>query len=412
MTQKSDASPRVDNALEWVRHKPLRAVWGELRRRLGASEGPVASFTVDLDSNERAALTALLGRDRLVAPRTRISVGQLASALGVERDELSTLVAAIAGPIDNRAQARRAALEARAALWANAEELLGRVAPLTLARIRATGVPDGDTEAYGEMLSCLAQILARLPLASPTPLPVLAWEATGDPHVLDVGTIRGRWLASALVERAGGDIGSLRGTIVRRAALDVGILLDRLSTPTLTWGLRAAPCTPAGRCLEGAASDEIPVHLSSALLDRGAPVLREPAILCVENPSLIEWLHLTGQRIPTVCTSGWPSLDAQRFVQDLRQQGLRVFYAGDYDIAGLKIATLMRERFDVSVLMSEDDYLSAAPGARLALGDGVPETAWCPPLRAIMQDLREARYQEDPEIRRRLVARFEDAFRM
>lgn len=93
------------------------------------------------------------------------------------------------------------------------------------------------------------------------------------------------------------------------------------------------------------------------------------------------------------------------------RQGLTVLYAGDYDVAGLKIAALMRERFDVSVLMSEDDYLSAAPGGRFALGDGVPETAWCPPLRATMQDLREARYQEDPEIRRRLVARFEDARR-
>lgn len=403
----AEGAARIGRAVAWARARPLGGLWDELRRRMSASERPVKAVTVELDLPGRQALTALLQFDRIVPPRGRLSVDKLSAALGLEGDELRAVVAQLTGPIDNRAKARREVTAAREALWASAVERLGRWVPRTLARIRAAGVPEDEIVSYEDTLRYLAEILEALPLEPPKPLPVVAWEQTDDPHALDSNTTLGRWLAMALVERAGGDPAEATPTAVRRAAFAAGLLTDRLSTPTLTWALRAEPDTPAGRCLAAAAADGVPAHLSGALLDCGAPTLREPFVLCVENPSVLEWLHLTRQSIPTVCTSGWPSVDAQRFVEDLRAEGARIAYAGDYDAAGLAIAVFMRARFGARVLMSDEDYL-AARRARSAWEGAVPETPWCPALRRAIETTREVRYQEDPDLRLRLVARVEE----
>lgn len=404
MTLPDERSKHIEVVVAWARDRPLGPLWEELRRRMGASERRVGSVTVDLDISGRQALTKLLKLERIVAPRHRLSVRTLSRELGLVDDELREVVAALAGPIDNRAQARRAATEARAALWADAEARLGGSVPLTLARIRSAGVPGDDVAEHGEMLVRLAEVLDALPLRPPRPLPMLAWEHTGDPHALDYETAVGRWLRMAVVERAHGDVRAESDTVFRRAAYGEGVLVDRLSTPTLTWALRSETDTPAGRLLEGAAADGVPVHLSGALLDRGVPRLRESLVLCVENPSVIEWLHLTGQLVPAVCTSGWPSTDAQRFLEDFREQGVQVVYAGDFDAPGLAIAAFMRERFGADVWMTDGDYLAAGRGATRWEGD-VPQTAWCGRLKGVIERTREVRYQEDPVLIGRLVER-------
>lgn len=404
MTLPDERSKRIDMVVAWARDRPLGPLWDELRRRMGASERRVSTVVVELDISGRQALTKLLKLERVVAPRQRVSVKTLTHELGLVDDELREVAAALAGPIDNRAQARRAATEARAALWADAEARLGGSVPLTLARIRSAGVPGDDVAEHGEMLVRLATVLEALPLRPPKPLPILAWEHMGDPHALDYETTLGRWLRMAVVERVQGDARSESDTLFRRAAFGEGVLVDRLSTPTLTWALRSETDTPAGRLLEGAAADGVPVHLSGALLDRGVPRLKEPIVLCVENPSVIDWLHLTGQLVPTVCTSGWPSTDAQRFLEDLRERDVKVAYAGDFDASGLAIAAFMRERFGAEVWMTDGDYLVAGRGARRWEGD-VPQTAWCDSLKGVIERTREVRYQEDPALIGRLVER-------
>jgi uncharacterized protein (TIGR02679 family) len=386
--------------LGWSRCSTLAPLWDELRRRMGASDRPVKSVQLVLDAASAPTLTSLFQRRApyLAGQTLQVTVAKLCERLQVTYDELRQVVEASSGPIENRAHARLVAATARASLWATADARIGNLAPRTLERIRAGGVPSGDVDAHDEMLARLATALERLPMPEPLPVPVLAWSLDADPHSLDGASALGRWFGMAVVERAGGDPDRATPVDVREAARTSGLLYDRLSTPTLTWAVRASASGPTGHLLELAAEAGAPLHLSDALLDRDVTTFTQARWLCVENPSVVESIMLAGLRIPTVCTSGWPSSAAQRLLDLARRQGVELCYAGDFDPEGLKIAKFMHERFAATVLMTARGYEAAHhERARPWQGD-VPETPWEPPLREAIQVARRLVYQEDPAV--------------
>ena len=400
----------VDLAMEWDGLVSLGPVWDELVRRMGASERPIRRITVTgLDDRGRRTLASLLGLRRVPEQwALTLDVAQISAALGLQEEaQLRRLVERLRGPIGNRAAARAASSEARAALWAQAFTRLGMRIPKTLARIRAAGVPGGDVDAHTRVLEVLANSLDRLPLAPSVPLPMLAWQVSGDPHALDGNTTCGRYLQLAAVELAGSALigRELDGITIRRALQDLGVIADRLSVTTITYGLRAEPDSPVGRVLEAGAAANTPVNLSGALLDSRTPTFLQGKWLCIENPSIVEAAMLAGYAGPLVCTSGWPSLDTQRLLQVARTQGIELHYAGDYDPEGLAIANFMASRYGVSVAMTTSLYLAADLGRAPAWGDvdEVPSTPWDAKLADVIRDKRRIVYQEDPAIWRKLV---------
>ncbi len=395
----------VDRAMEWDGLRPLGPVWEELARRMGASERPVRRIVVTgLDDRGRRSLASLLGLRRLPdQPAVALDAAKLAAALGLGREaELRRLVERICGPIGNRAAARAASLEARAALWSRVDERLGARVPGTLGRIRAAGVPGGDVDEHWRALALLADTLDRLPPASPVPLPMLAWQISGDPHVLDANTTCGRYLQIAAAEMAG--IGSADrepdGSAARRALQELGVIVDRLSSAVITYGLRAQSDSPLGRMLEAGAAVATPVHVSGALLDAGLPRFSSGRWLCVENPSVVEAAVLAGYTGALVCTSGWPSLDAQRLLEAGRAQGIEVHYAGDYDTAGLLIADFMASRYGAKIAMTRAMYLAAdlERASEWPEAGAVPPTPWDEGLAEAIRDRRRVVYQEDPAV--------------
>lgn len=402
MTGTAEGDRNVLKVVRWAKDRPhLEPVWRELHRRMGASERPVRTIMVELNRRAAEALTSLFGRASPMTPgKQRVKVAALQSALGVDGVGLRDLIERLVGPVENRARTRAEADEARERLFAELQCRVGALVPQTLARLRLAG----DLDAVSTSLLWIADLLGDLPLQRPLPSPILAWERTGDPHALDAKRSARLFLLSALAELREVDADDAERFELRRAAGRAGVVFDRLSSPTLTWALRAEPSTPAGRLLELAAADDAPAHLSSAMLDRGVPTLTNERVLCVENPSVVEWLQLTGQRIPVVCSSGWPSLDTQRLLAELSDAGVALQYAGDYDRSGLEIADFMREHFSVVVRMNAGVY-RAARGSLAPRWDGdVPDTPWCPELRRAICERGIVVYQEDPVVRQDLVS--------
>ena len=399
----------VDIAMEWDGVGPLGPVWQELARRMGASERPVRRIAVaGLDDRGRRTLASLLKLQRLPAQSiVNVDTTKIGAALGLTSEEqLRRLVQRVQGPVGNRAAVRAAAVEARGSLWSLASQRIGTRVPATFARIRGAGVPDGDVDAHAHTLVVLAESLDRLPSSSPIPLPVLAWQVSGDPHALDANTMCGRYLQFAAVELTGGSIVEPESVAVRRALRSLGVVVDRLSSTTITYGLRAAPDSPIGSILEGAFSMRMPINISGALLDAATPKFLQRRWLCIENPSVLEWALLAGYTGPIVCTSGWPSSDTQRLLELARDQGIELDYAGDYDSAGLAIANLMSMRFQVRVLMTTGVYLAADLGRAPDWGNAsVPPTPWDPGLANAIRDKRRVVYQEDPVVWRELMKR-------
>lgn len=390
----------VDEALAWDGIPALGPVWDELARRMGASDRPVRRVHVtDLDDFGRRRLASLFGLPRIPRDTTvSVDTAKLATALGLDQPELRALVERLRGPLGNRAATARADAEARAALWAEADARLGVQIPRTLARIRSAGVPGNDVASHGCMLARLAAALDRLPAQSPLPLPMLAWQVCGDPHGLDPAATTGRYLQLASVELMGGDPDAADSITIRRALMNLGIVVDRLSTGTIVCGVRCRPDTPLGRLLGAGNEAQVPVSISGATLDRGAPRFDPASWLCVENPSLVEHATQFDSPPPMVCTSGWPSTDTQRLLDLARQQGIELCYAGDYDGEGLAIAAWMAVRYGARILMTAATYEAADLEHALPWKGAVPETPWDPALADAIRARRRIVYQEDPAV--------------
>lgn len=409
----SQSDSLVEQAYHWPGTAVLRPVWEELARRMGQSDRPVARFQVQgLNEQARVKIAELFGLPRRPdKPTLTLDAEKFRAALGLESaEQLRMLVERICGPIGNRAAERAAAQAARADLWHRASERLEPRTPGTFARIRAAGVPEGDVEAHAARLTMLADALDVLPSNPPMPLPMLAWQVSGDPHALDADTWCGKQFRLGAAELAGrwAPEEEPDGLAMRQALLDVGVILDRLSFPTLTFGLRAKPDSSPGRLLELAAASHMPLGISGAMLDAGGLVFTQRRWLCVENPSVVEAALCTRcDGLPIVCTSGWPSTDAQRLLALARDQGVELLYAGDYDRAGLEIARFMAERHRATILMTREEYLEAIR-RRLSppwhSGTVIPDTPWDPGLAQALRDERRPAYQEDPAIWRRLLA--------
>ena len=404
------ANDPVDLAMAWDGLRPLGPIWEELARRMGASDRPVRRIKVGgLDEQGRRTLASLLGLRRIPEQRiVTLDAVKIASALGLEDEaQLRLLVERVRGPIGNRAAERAATSEARAVLWRRAAERLGVRTPQTSARIRAAGVPDGAVDAHAELLEMLADSLDSLPSKPPVPLPVLAWRVSGNPHALDADTTCGRYLQLGAVELVGewSVEREPNGITVRRAFQDLGVIVDRISSTTITYGLRAQPSSPLGQLLEAAGATRTPVGISGAMLDGASPRFSRRSWLCVENPSVVEGAMLAGIAGPLVCTAGWPSIYAPRLLDMARTQGIDLYYAGDYDSVGLAIANFMATRYEAAIVMTKATYLSADLQRAPAWGDehAIPSTPWDETLADAIRDKRRIVYQEDPAVWRELL---------
>jgi uncharacterized protein (TIGR02679 family) len=404
------AHDRVQTLFEWDGLAHLAPIWAELARRMGASDRPVRKVRVtDLDARGRRTLASILGLARLPEqPVVTVEIGRLCSALELDAAGLRRVVEHVQGPLGNRAAERVADSAARAALWARAEARLGARVPRTLERLRAAGVPGGDIDAYARSLEVLADALDRLPAATPIPLPMLAWQAAADPHALDSQTLPGRTLQLAAVELAGDPTAVPDPITIRRAMLAIGVVPDRLCSTTITYGLRARPDAAVGRLFEAAVEARLPVNLSGAALDRGAPTFLQKRWLCVENPSVVEAASQARHGGPIVCTSGWPSVDCQRLLDVAREQGIELRYAGDYDPEGLVIAAWMATRYGATIAMPAAAYLAADLERAPAWGESEPSTPWDPELAVAIAEWRRIVYQEDPSVHGRLLGLLAD----
>lgn len=395
--------------MAWEGLGPLDPIWRELARRMGASDRPVRRIAIaGLDEQGRRALAGLLKLPKVPdEPEVTIDVTRVGAALGLSNSgQLRRLVERLHGPIGNRAAIRAATSVARASLWALAQDRIGARVPHTLARIRAAGVPGGDIDAHARTLDVLALCLDLIPASSPVALPMLAWQVSGDPHALDANTACGRYLQLAAVELTGACLAEPDGVAVRRALQALGVVCDRLSSSTITYGVRAYANSPLGRLLEAGISARAPVHVSGALIDAAPAQFLDRIWLCVENPSVVEAALTVQAPGALVCTSGWPSIDTQRLLEAARAQGIELQFAGDYDSVGLIIAHFMSKRFGAQIVMTRERYLAADLSRAPEWGtEPVQPTHWDAELAPAIQDRRRIVYQEDPAIWRELVER-------
>ena len=127
----------VEAAARRLADPRLQPLVAELSRRMSASSRPVRTVRLDgLDEASRRALADLLRSDRLPGPSPTVRLDRVAAGLPVSQEDLRAVVAAVVGPLEDRADASRRAAAARA----EARERLAEAAgSMTLLRLEPTG---------------------------------------------------------------------------------------------------------------------------------------------------------------------------------------------------------------------------------------------------------------------------------
>lgn len=409
-------------------------------RILAAGDAPLRGV-VQLDrptDAQRAAAVRLVGRPRRGGATLRVDLAVVEQILrrGPWPAGLADAVETLTGPVVDRE-----ALRAReAAGWAAARDALEpaarrfdgllewwhawcaagglkRTASAEAARTGATSTPEIGARLVRDLLA----VLDRLP-AQGRPLAVLAREAVGDAHALDVSRPFGRLAATVVREafRPGtSSEGPVRGpagrdSSARDAWAAAGVVISNVASTVVCLGIPGerghdgAAARATATALEAMRVARMPVVLTlDQVRSGGVAVLPPGGIVHVcENPSVVEvtaarwaeWTpvdrgpdrdHQDGVVPVLVCTGGQPSTAVVEVLQRLSAAGAQVRYHGDFDWAGLRIARALDTHVSwVPWRFRAADYLAAVTEGTHSLrltGSPAP-SPWDPGLATAMAE--------------------------
>lgn len=329
-------------------------------------------------SEERRALDDFLGRRSTVGDRLSLRLDELQRTLDAAGLAacLADAVLVCRGPIENQ----RAAAERRRDEWdALFNESIAPCAakPLLSGWVEALfrdgtlkRISRGDVAVAARLMSGAWQVISRVP-DSQVLLANLAAECAGDSHALDRGQPLATLCLRAIAVLHGID-GQGGASARRQAWAALGVIIDDLSSPVLTFNLRGTAGSGLGQLLQLYREQAQPAFLTyRQLQDANAFVPLEPALRRVfvcENPSVISAAarELGSHCHPLVCTNGQPNSAVHLLLSQLRAAGAELWCHADLDWAGLGIVDqLVREHGAMPWRMGVEDYQAASAAVPL-----------------------------------------------
>lgn len=254
------------------------------------------------------------------------------------------------------------------------------------------------------------------------PLAVLAAEVTGNPHYFDRGSTAGALLMNALCSLTACEYPQ-NAYDWRAALFQHNIVPDEVSNTVITYGLHLVTETGLHPAFEGFCRMQEPGVLTLSTLKNVKSVYGESDIVfVVENEMVFSHLveNLRGKAVTLLCTSGQPRTAAIKLLELFAREQVPIYYSGDIDPEGIKIADRIQGKFPKAVRiwrMGIQDYEKAisreeVSGRRLAMLEGVS----CPELQETAQCIKmrkKAAYQENlfidllTDIEREVLANYE-----
>lgn len=364
------------------------------RRRLEREQsltGPVSLGAPT--AAQRVAAERLLGRSPGSGRSLTVRLDEVDAILrrsGISPDGFAAAVAALTGPVVPLGPARQAEGRAWQAAYAPLEALAQEVPALVAwaARIRGDGLVRrlaGTPAAAQALLAQAVTALRALPADPPVSLPAFAARLLGGAHALDDGIPLATLTLSGIRALTGFPDGT--GAEWRREAwASAGLLRDELSSTVLTLNLRGTPA------LDWMADAGEPSVLTLRQLMRHSPGVSDATIRICENPAVLAAAADAhgADSAPLVCVQGQPSAAALTLLRHLHEGGAALFYHGDFDWGGLRIASALLRRVPWRPWRyTAADYRAAA----VERPDGPPlagqpaEASWDPDLQQALLQL-------------------------
>jgi uncharacterized protein (TIGR02679 family) len=390
--------------LSFLGRRDLARLWPEVRgrlERLGQARGTVR--LAGATEAERQAIAGLCGLPTVPEGELRVRLDHLDRALRASRfaTDLRTAMTLLGGPLRDRTEEVARERRRREDLWGEASAHAAvRARPdlqRWLAELRAAGLARrlGGLNGERRLLQQALGVLGALPPEqSGVRLPVLARVTLGHSHGLDAGRPVATLVVRALAFLAGQP--PPRGAAARRACWErAGVIVDDLSCDVLALGVAPLGGGWIGDGLRAFAAAGEPVWITLRQLAAGDLTFPAGALVRVcENPVVVAAAADLGAARggPLVCLNGFPNQACSMLLAMLARQGAEIWYHGDFDWAGLRIANHLRQevpfhpwRFTAPAYRLA--VAALAPGAeRLSLGDPPVEAVWDDALGAAMRD--------------------------
>jgi len=374
--------------LAWLRRRLRKQIErdGKLGERLLVDSPTTA---------ERRSIERLLGRPGEFGKHISIRLSDLHSILApLGAVDLQSILEALDGPIISKKQHRANEQSRWESLRNEFESEFTNVgidrhhlAALVEsgALKRAAGEPDAARLLFQEVL----QVLRTLRSASSDKYEIcraeLAGRALGDSHALDAGSSP-LMVIKHLHELAGSDDYTFWSTL--------GVICDETSSTVLTLNLKFASGDLAPALNAFAAVGE-PCRVTLKTL--GRDLTSDPSQIYVcENPAI---LHAASTRLgtcakPIICTEGQPSMACQKLLGLFSSNSSRLYYHGDFDWGGIKIANFVFRQFQ-NVLpwrFNAADYQQLTGG--FVLKGSPVEAVWDTELCMIMKERSRGFHEE------------------
>lgn len=364
----------VEACAQYFRQRPgwarIFAAFLEKYRGLGRVGGFIR--LEDAEPQEYEAVRALLGKP--VQPPLKLGLAAFEQALQATRFQGVTLPALLGAyfeiPLQTKREASAQRDEAYAAVLSEAMQSAGSRDCLRWLRALREGGGGGtqllrQCVAQGNGPQALRQVCAAAGWLEthrePVRLAVLSAQATTDPHALDESVPAGKLLLYLLAFCAGQKYPS---SAEERDALyfQGGILCDSISSTVTQTGLYFSAGDdehPAFRAFR-LRSESCTLTLTNLA---GLSGVKSPSgrAYLIENQMLFSQLcdHAADFHSPLICTSGQMQVAVLRLLDLLADSGTSLFYAGDFDVGGLSIASRLLERYPEKISlwhMSPEDY--------------------------------------------------------
>ncbi|MDL2250584.1 TIGR02679 family protein [Lachnospiraceae bacterium OttesenSCG-928-J05] len=205
-------------------------------------------------------------------------------------------------------------------------------------------------------------------------IPFFAERYSRDPHTFDYGHLESNillYIIAFYLETARFEKG--RTSLIRDLELysKVGLGRDDILNNTTVYGLS---CIQKGGhehagCRGYLEEKEPQVLTLRLILQTKSIIVPRKRVYVVENSGVFAELvnHLSSSNQALMCTNGQFTTASWILLEKFIQQGIEVFYAGDFDPEGLQIADRLLERLPEVHLwrMSVEDYLASAPAVPL-----------------------------------------------
>lgn len=197
------------------------------------------------------------------------------------------------------------------------------------------------------------------------PLPLFSSRITKDPHYFDIGTTSFRLLLFGLCyhlkEVYPQNIEEINEILYR-----AGIARDEISIFTTTYGISALNNGEEHLGWQGFCQNLEPLHVSIKNLNSvNSFKLKEDKVFVFENPIVfmevireLESKQIYGPSL--ICTSGQLNTASLMLLDKLYKVGATLYYSGDFDPEGLRIADKLKQRYKEKLVLwrySTIDYL-------------------------------------------------------